>query len=348
MRMKPLGRTGMMVSEICLGTMTFGEQNTEAEGHAQMDRAVAAGINFFDAAEMYPTNPLKAETLGRTEEIIGSWLKASGKRDDIIIATKITGEGNDWIRGGEAISRQSIARAVDGSLKRLGIDHIDLYQLHWPNRGSFHFRQNWRFDASGQPKGGKTRDDLMDTLQGLADAVKAGKIRSFGVSNDSAWGIMSMLRMAEEHDLPRVASVQNEYNLFYRHFDLDLAEVAHHEDVGLLAYSPLAAGILSGKYQGGAVPPNSRRSRTEKLGGRWTPQCEAATGRYLEVAARHGLDPVQVALAFCISRPFMTSTIIGATSLEQLETCLGATGVTLSDDVMADIDAVRRDYPLPY
>jgi len=347
MKMNPLGRTGMSVSEICLGTMTFGEQNTEAEGHAQMDRALDAGVNFFDTAELYPTNPTRSETQGRTEEIIGSWLKKSGKREHVILASKIAGNGNAWIRGGEDITRDSITRALDLNLQRLGVDHIDLYQLHWPNRGSYHFRKNWSFDASKQSKGRKMLEDLLDTLRGLDDAVKAGKIRAYGVSNDSAWGIMQLIRLAEDNGLPRVASVQNEYNLLCRHFDLDLAEVAHHEDVGLLTYSPLAAGILTGKYQGGAVPENSRRSRVENLGGRWTRQAEAATGAYLDVARKHGLHPVHMALAFCISRPFMTSTIIGATSLEQLEICLGATDVTLSEEVMADIDAVRRDHPMP-
>ena len=347
MKMNPLGRTGMSVSEICLGTMTFGEQNTEAEGHAQMDRALDAGVNFFDTAELYPTNPTRPETQGRTEEIIGGWLKKSGKREHVILASKIAGNGNAWIRGGEDITRDSITRALDLNLQRLGVDHIDLYQLHWPNRGSYHFRKNWSFDASRQSKGRKMLEDLLDTLRGLDDAVKAGKIRAYGVCNDSAWGIMQLIRLAEDNGLPRVASVQNEYNLLCRHFDLDLAEVAHHEDVGLLTYSPLAAGILTGKYQGGAVPENSRRSRVENLGGRWTRQAEAATGAYLGVAKKHGLHPVHMALAFCISRPFMTSTIIGATSLEQLEICLGATDVTLSGEVMADIDAVRRDHPMP-
>ncbi len=347
MKMNPLGRTGLSVSEICLGTMTFGEQNTEAEGHAQMDRAVDAGVNFFDTAELYPTNPTRPETQGRTEEIIGSWFRKSGKRDQIVLASKITGNGNAWIRDGEDISRDSITRALDLNLKRLGVDHIDLYQLHWPNRGSYHFRKNWTFDASKQPKGRKMLEDLLDTLRGLDDAVKAGKIRAYGVSNDSAWGIMQLIRLAEDNGLPRVASVQNEYNLLCRHFDLDLAEVAHHEDVGLLTYSPLAAGILTGKYQGGAVPENSRRSRVENLGGRWGARAEAATAAYLDVAKTHGLHPVHMALAFCISRPFMTSTIIGATSLEQLDICLGASEITLSDEVMADIDAVRRDHPMP-
>lgn len=346
MKMNPLGRTGMMVSEICLGTMTWGEQNTEAEGHRQMDYAVAEGVNFFDAAEMYPTQPLRAETQGRTEEIIGSWFAASGKRNDVILATKMVGDGVKWIRDGSKISRSTVAEAIDGSLKRLGVDHIDLYQLHWPNRGSYHFRRHWTFDASKQNKA-EAVDDIRQALEGLNDAVKAGKIRAIGLSNDSAWGTMQFIRMAEEHGLPRVASIQNEYNLICRYFDMDLAEVAHHEDVGLLAFSPLAAGILTGKYQGGTIPEGSRRSRTENLGGRWGPEAEAATQAYLDVARKHGLDPSQMAIAFCLSRPFMNAAIIGATTMEQLRTCIGAKDVTLSDAVLEDIAAARRAHPMP-
>ncbi|MDP2121779.1 MAG: aldo/keto reductase [Hoeflea sp.] len=346
MKMNPLGRTGMRVSEICLGTMTWGEQNTEAEAHAQMDYALTQGVNFFDAAEMYPTNPTRAETQGRTEEFIGSWFRASGKRNEVILATKMGGDGVAWIRGGQGFTRASVMQAVDGSLKRLGVDHIDLYQLHWPNRGSYHFRKHWAFDASTQDKGGAA-DDIRETLEGLGDAVKAGKIRAVGLSNESAWGTMQFVRLAEAHGLPRVASIQNEYNLICRMFDTDLAELAHHEDVGLLAFSPLATGILTGKYQGGVIPEGSRRSRVENLGGRWGPEAEAATAAYLAVAARHGLDPSQMAIAFCLTRPFMTSAIIGATSMEQLKLAIGSKDVTLSDDVLRDIAIARRAHPLP-
>lgn len=345
MKMNPLGRTGMMVSEICLGTMTWGEQNTEAEGHEQMDYAVGEGVNFFDTAEMYSTIPLRAETQGRTEEIIGSWFAASGKRNDVILATKMSGNGISWVREGQGFTRASVMEAVDGSLKRLGIDHIDLYQLHWPNRGSYHFRQHWAFDASKQDK--SAADDIHETLRGLDDAVQAGKIRAIGLSNDSAWGTMQFLKLAEQHGLPRVASIQNEYNLICRLFDTDLAEVAHHEDVGLLAFSPLAAGLLTGKYQGGAIPDGSRRSRVENLGGRWNDKSEAATDAYLGVARKHGLDPSQMAIAFCLSRPFMTAAIIGATSMDQLKTCVGAKDVSLSDELLQDIASVRQAHPIP-
>ncbi len=346
MKMNPLGRTGMMVSEICLGTMTWGEQNTEAEAHEQMDHALTQGINFFDGAEMYPTQPVRAETQGRTEEIIGSWFRASGKRDDVVLATKMVGNGIEWVRGGQGFTRASVMQAIDGSLKRLGVDHIDLYQLHWPNRGSYHFRKHWAFDASAQDKA-TTTDDIRETLEGLGDAVKAGKIRAVGLSNESAWGTMQFIRLAEEHGLPRVASIQNEYNLICRMFDTDLAEVAHHEDVGLLAFSPLAAGILSGKYQGDVTPEGSRRSRVPNLGGRWGPETEAATAAYLDVARKHGLDPSQMAISFCLTRPFMTSAIIGATTMDQLKIAIGSKDVTLSDAVLEDIAAARRAHPMP-
>jgi len=345
MKTNPLGRTGVHVSDICLGTMTWGEQNTEADGHRQMDMALAAGVNFVDTAEMYSTCPLRPETRGRTEEIIGSWFARTGRRNDVVLATKIVGDGIKWIRDGRPFRRADVMSAVEGSLRRMGVDHIDLYQLHWPNRGSYHFRKNWAFDASRQDKS-TTVDDIHETLLGLDDAVKAGKIRAIGLSNDSAWGIMQFVRLAEAHDLPRVASIQNEYNLLCRHFDLDLSEVAHHEDVGLLAFSPLAAGLLSGKYIGGVVPPGSRRSIIDTLGGRATAQADAATAAYVDIARTHGLDPAQMAIAFCRARPFMTSTIIGATTDAQLAICLGAADLELSVGVMEAIDAVRRLHPM--
>ncbi|MEP3438777.1 MAG: aldo/keto reductase [Hoeflea sp.] len=346
MKLNPLGRTGMTVSEICLGTMTWGEQNSEAEAHAQMDYALTQGVNFFDAAEMYPTQPTRAETQGRTEEFIGSWFRSSGKRDQVILATKMGGDGVSWIRDGQGFTRASVMEAVDGSLARLGVDHIDLYQLHWPNRGSYHFRKHWAFDASKQDKDAAVAD-IRETLEGLGDAVKAGKIRAIGLSNESAWGTMQFVRLAEQHNLPRVASIQNEYSLICRMFDTDLAEVAHHEDVGLLAFSPLATGILTGKYQGDVTPEGSRRSRVPTLGGRWGPGTEAATAAYLDVASKHGLDPSQMAIGFCLTRPFMTATIIGATTMEQLKTAIGAKDVKLSDAVLDDIATARRAHPMP-
>ncbi|WP_113913208.1 aldo/keto reductase [Roseovarius dicentrarchi] len=347
MKMNPLGRTGLMVSELCLGSMTWGSQNTEAEGHAQIDRALERGINFIDTAEMYPVTPKTAETQGRTEEIIGTWLAATGRRDDVIIASKINGPGMSYVRGGGPINADGVRQAVEGSLKRMQTDHIDLYQLHWPNRGSYMFRQNWDYDPSGQDTAA-VLDDMAETLEALAAEVARGTIRHVGLSNESAWGTAQFLRLAEAHGWPRVASVQNEYSLLCRLYDTDMAELSAHEDVGLLAFSPLATGLLSGKYQGGAVPGGSRMSIISDLGGRATPQVYAAVQAYLDIAARHDLDPVQMALAWTLTRPFVTSSIFGATTMAQLDLALGAADITLGDAVMDEIAAAHRAHPMPY
>ncbi|MGB0496811.1 MAG: aldo/keto reductase [Rubricella sp.] len=349
MKMKPLGRSGLSVSEICLGSMTWGTQNSEAEGHAQIDRAVAAGVNFIDTAEMYPTTPLSRETTGRTEEIIGTWIaKNPEKRDDMVIATKVVGNGSGTVRDGGPITPEVIRGAVSDSLERLQTDHIDLYQLHWPNRGSYHFRQNWSFDPSHRDVA-QVRDDLLTTLTALDAEVKAGRIRHVGVSNDTVWGMMTMLRMAEEAGLPRIESVQNEYSLLYRQFDLDLAEFALAEDVGLICYSPLAAGLLTGKYRGGVTPRGSRADVARAdLGGRRTPRAETAVEEYAALAQRHGMSLTQLSIAFALSRPFMTSAIIGATSLEQLDEILSATEMPITAEMVAEIDDIHRDHPWPY
>ncbi|TNM65516.1 aldo/keto reductase [Aliirhizobium smilacinae] len=346
MKFNTLGRTDISVSEICLGTMTWGTQNTEAEAHAQMDYAVENGVNFFDTAELYPTTPVSGETYGRTEQYIGTWLNKRAKRDDIVLATKIAGAGRPHIRQGRPIEAATIREAVDSSLKRLQTDYIDLYQIHWPNRSHYHFRNSWEFDATTQDRE-KSITDILEKLQTLDDLVKAGKIRAVGLSNETAWGTMQYLRLAEEKALPRVASIQNEYNLLYRTFDLDLAEVAHHGDVGLLAYSPLAAGLLSGKYLNGARPEGSRATINADLGGRLQPKQEPAVKAYVELAGKHGLDPAQMALGFCLARPFMASVIIGATSMEQLKTDIGAADLALSDELMKDIADIHRHYPMP-
>lgn len=334
------------MSEICLGTMTWGTQNSEAEAHEQMDHAFENGVNFFDTAELYPTTPVSAATYGRTEEYIGTWLKKSGKRKDLVLATKIAGSGRPHIRDGRDIESATIREAVDASLTRLQTNYLDLYQIHWPNRGTFHFRNSWTFDVAQQDRD-KAAAEIAEILETLGDLVKEGKLRAVGLSNESAWGAMKYLRLSEKKALPRIASLQNEYNLLYRHFDLDLAEVAHHEGVGLMAYSPLAAGILTGKYQNGARPESSRATINKDLGGRLTPYQEPAVKAYIEVAAKHGLDLAQMALAFCLSRPFMTSIIVGATSVAQLRHDIAAADVTLSDEVFADIAKVHRQYPMP-
>jgi len=345
MQTRPLGRTGIDVSLYCLGSMTWGTQNTEAEGHAQIDAALDAGINFIDTAEMYPTNPLSAETQGRTEEILGTWLAKSGRRDDVVIATKVIGDGYAAIRDGGPITPASIAIAVEDSLRRLQTDVIDLYQLHWPNRGSYHFRKWHDFDPTAQDR--SAPDDIAACLEALDGLVKAGKIRAIGLSNESAWGTAQFLSIAEAHGWPRVASIQNEYSLLCRHYDLDLAELTHHEDVGLLAFSPLAAGILSGQYLDGAMPEGSRATIASGLGGRLTERVESPTRAYVDLARAHGLDPVQMALAFCAQRPFMTSVIFGARTMDQLATALGAADLTLSDEVLDGIAAIYRDHPIP-
>lgn len=346
MHYRPLGRTGINVSLICLGTMTWGRQNTEAEGHAQMDYALDRGVNFFDTAEMYAVPP-NADTYGKTETIIGTWFKKKGNRDKVILATKIAGPGLPWVRGGKAkIDRENIVAAVETSLKRLQTDYIDLYQLHWPNRGSYAFNQLWTYTPKFDVK--KTEDNFLEVLETLGELVKAGKIRHAGLSNETAWGTMKWLRLSEEKSLPRMASIQNEYSLLYRLFEPDMHEVAMAEHIGLLAWSPLATGMISGKYLGGKRPKGSRWTLLAGGSARDTEQANKAVKAYMAVAKKHRLDVCQMALAFVNSRPFVTSNIIGATSMEQLKTDIDSINITLSPEVLADIDRVRRDFPIPY
>jgi aryl-alcohol dehydrogenase-like predicted oxidoreductase len=344
MERNTLGRTGIEVTDICLGTMTWGSQNTEAEGHAQIAMARDAGINFMDTAELYAV-PGSVETSGRTEEIIGNWFAANKDRDQWVLASKIAGGGNGFIRGGKRADGPSIREAFDNSLKRLKTDYIDLYQIHWASRGHYHFENYWKFAPEKQDTADVVAN-IEEMLDVLGELIKAGKLRAIGVSNETTWGISQYLRLAEQKGLPRLATVQNEYNLLRRTFDHDLAELSHHENVGLLAYSPLAAGMLTGKYVGGATPKGSRKDY-QKGFWRLNEHSEAATDAYLALAKTHGLDPAQMALAFCRSRPFVTSTIIGATSTEQLAVDLGARDITLPSEVLADINAVFRRHPRP-
>jgi aryl-alcohol dehydrogenase-like predicted oxidoreductase len=344
MEYRELGRTGVKVSALCLGTMTFGEQNSEAEGHAQMDYAVDHGINIFDAAEIYPV-PAKPDTQGRTEEIIGTWLTARKNREKVMIATKVAGRGSaNWLRRDRSLPRQSavqIAEAIDGSLQRLRTDYIDLYQLHWPDRPMrvFEGLNYQHHEDEGHP--------IDAILAALAKLVKVGKVRFIGLSNETPWGVMSFLKAAEQHDLPRVVSIQNAFNLVNRVFEIGLSEIFYREQVSLLAYSPLGQGYLSGKYEGGALPPHSRKTLFNRLGRYETGNGPKAISAYVALARKHGLDPAQMAIAFTVSRPFVTSTIIGATTLKQLETDIAAAGLRLSDDVLADIDQMHLDYPNP-
>jgi aryl-alcohol dehydrogenase-like predicted oxidoreductase len=348
MKMNPLGRTGLMVSELCLGTMTYGTQTPAVDAHRQIETALAAGINFIDTAEMYPVNPVAKETIGLTEEVIGKWQAANrGRRGEYILATKHTGEGMAHVRDGAPITAATIPGAVEGSLRRLKTDVIDLYQFHWPNRGSYMFRRNWGYDPSGQNRE-ETFAHMEEALGALEREVEKGNIRHFGLSNESAWGTTQWARIADARGWPRVASIQNEYSLMCRMFDTDLAEVAANEDVGLLAFSPLAAGLLTGKYQGGAVPDGSRRSRTPDLGGRITDRAFLAVQAYLDLAAEFGIDPVHMALAWAASRPFMTSVIFGASTQDQLDHVLAGAGMALPEGLAARIDALHRAHPMPY
>ena len=342
MKLKPLGRTDLRVTELCLGTMTWGSQNTEAEGHAQIDMALESGINFMDTAEIYAV-PRSPETSGRTEEIIGNWFKQTGKRDQWILASKVAGGPVDFIRNGTRTDGKTIRIAVENSLKRLQTDRIDLYQIHWAGRGSYNFEGSWTY----QPHKQDTADvlaNIEDMLQTLGDLVREGKLLQIGVSNETTWGIAQWLRIAESKGLPRLVSVQNEYSLLRRHFDLDLAELSHHEDVGLLAYSTLAGGLITGKYNDGQMPKGSRGDY-QKGFWRHNPHSEAATKQYIALAQRHGLDVAQMAIAFALTRPFMTSVIIGATSTTQLANAIGARDLELSPELLGEIDAIHRRYP---
>ena len=348
MRMNSLGRTDIKVSALCLGSMTWGTQNTEAEGHAQIDLALDHGINFIDTAEMYPVNPLSKETQGDTERVIGSWIKSSGRREDIVLATKVSGEGLKYVRDGAPISPATIKQALDQSLTSLQTDYVDLYQLHWPNRGSYMFRQNWRFDPTSQNTT-ETEDHMLETLTYLNDMIREGKIRSIGLSNESCWGTMRWLQMAEKHHLPRMASIQNEYSLLCRLYDLDMAEMTHHEQVGLLSFSPLATGLLTGKYSENSQPPaGSRASITSDLGGRTTQRVWPAVAAYQDIADRFGLDLTAMSLAWCMQRSFMTSTIFGATSLDQMKQSLKAADMILDQQVLTAIDSAHKAHPMPY
>ena len=342
MKLKPLGRTDLRVTEICLGTMTWGSQNTEAEGHAQIDMALDAGINFMDTAEIYAV-PRSPETSFRTETIIGNWFKASGKRDQWILASKIAGSPIDFIRDGARPDGRTLRQALESSLRRLQTDYLDLYQVHWAGRGSYNFEGSWTYTPHTQDTA-DVLDNIEDMLVTVGDLVREGKLRHFGVSNETTWGIAQWLRIAEQRGLPRLVSVQNEYSLLRRHFDLDLAELSHHEAVGLLAYSPLAAGLLTGKYFDGAIPKGSRYDY-QKGFWRQNPCSEAAAKEYVALAARYDIDPAQMAIAWALTRPFVTSVIIGATSTAQLENAIAAHRLQLPPELMTEIEGIHRRYP---
>jgi aryl-alcohol dehydrogenase-like predicted oxidoreductase len=340
---RQLGRTDVHVSAICLGTMTWGEQNDARQAFTQIDRAKACGVNFIDTAEMYPVPP-RPHTYSMTEQIIGDYFKQRGDRSDWVLASKIAGPGNGlgYIRDGQLKhNREHITAALDASLKRLQTDWIDLYQLHWPERPTNYFGQlGYRHqDSDFTP--------LEETLEVLNEQVKAGKIRHIGLSNETPWGTMKFLQLAEQRGWPRMVSIQNPYNLLNRSFEVGLAEIALREQCGLLAYSPLAFGMLSGKYAGGARPAGARLSLFSRFSRYTNPESESACARYIALAREHGLDPAQMALAFVTAQPFVTSNIIGATSLEQLDSNLASSELKLSAEVKAGIEAIHQSQPNP-
>lgn len=343
MDLRPLGRTGLSVSSIGLGTMTFGEQNTEAEAHRLLDMAVDHGVTLVDTAEMYPIPPSPG-TQGLTERYVGSWLKARGRRDRVVLATKITGPGAmvGHVRGGDLrFGPEQVRAAVDGSLRRLGTDHIDLYQLHWPERPANVFgRRGYTHSATDFTP-------FAEVLDALQREIARGTVRAVGLSNETPWGAMSCLALADGGGRPRMASIQNPYNLLNRLFEVGLAEVAIREELGLFAYSPLAFGVLTGKYLHGAPPPRGRLTLFPQYVRYTGPSAVAATRAYVALAQRFGLDPARMTLAYVASRPFVTSVLIGATTEDQLANNLAAADLVLDDRVVEGIEAIHEANPNP-
>ncbi len=342
MKYTKLPNTDIEVSKICLGTMTWGEQNTQEEAFEQMDYALAQGVNFWDTAEMYAV-PVKAETQGSTETMIGNWFQKTGKRKEVILASKAAGPGPAHLRGGPNFSKEHLTEALEGSLKRLQTDYIDLYQLHWPERHSPKFGG---LNYEHKPEVGfEPFDAVLDTLKGF---IKEGKIRHIGISNETPWGMMKWITEAEKHGLPKISTIQNPYSLINRVFEIGNSEICLRENVGLLAYSPLGGGLLSGKYKGGAQPEDSRYTLYPNYFSRYAhPNTMKAIDRYVDLALDHHMTPTQMALAFVNSRDFVTSNIIGATTMTQLKENIDSVNIQLSEKVLNEIDAIHFDYPNP-
>lgn len=349
MEYRRLGRTDIDVSVICLGTMTWGEQNNEADGHQQMDYALDHGVNFVDTAEMYAVPP-REETYGSTETIIGNWLERTGRRQDIVLATKVMGRAQRFqyarphLHGGETrLDRKSIIEACEASLKRLKTDYIDLYQVHWPDRSTNFFGQlGYVHNADDDAI------EIEETLRAMDELVTSGKVRYVGVSNETAWGMMHYLNLAESADLPRIQSIQDPYNLLFRAFEVGSAEVACRENVGLLAYSPLAMGTLSGKYLNGQMPAGSRMALFGEYFPRYqTPKVQGEISKYVSLAKEYGLDPAQMALSFVNQQVFVTSNIIGATTMEQLKVAVGSANLILSEEILHGIATIHKETPFP-
>ena len=344
MKYDHIDNTDLEVSKLCLGTMTWGEQNTEADGHEQMDYAFEKGINFIDTAELYSV-PGRAETHGETERIIGTWMAKKNNRKDVVLASKVAGPnpGLKYIRKGPNFKRESIYTALENSLKRLQTDHLDLYQLHWPERkANFFGKLNYKHDFDDE-----WQDNIANVIETMNLLVKEGRIRYYGLSNETAWGVMHYLKIADDLNLEKCVSIQNPYSLLNRSFEVGLAEVAMREKVRLLAYSPLAFGVLSGKYLSGNKPIDGRITLYPQFSRYSNDLSLKATEGYKEVADKHGLDLVKMSLAFVSQQPFVSSNIIGATKMNQLIDNIDSINVTLSDEVLKDLEAVHVQYPFP-
>lgn len=339
---RKLGNTDIDVSVICLGTMTMGEQNTESEGHEQIDYALDQGVNFIDTAELYAV-PARKETQGKTEQIIGSWFAKTGRRKDVILATKIAGPADftKHIREDEEYTSETIATAIDGSLRRLQTDYIDLYQLHWPARSTNYFGKRGYYHSD------KWEDNFQIILESLQKHVKEGKIRHFGISNETPWGLTRFLELAKKHDLPRCMSVQNPYSLLNRLYEVGLAEISIREKAGLLAYSPMAFGLLSGKYHKGLDTPRDRMNKFTALSRYHGDRCREATARYLSIAEKYNMTLAQMSLAWVNQQAFVTSNIIGATTMEQLKENIDSINITLPKDCIKEINDVNEEIPNP-
>ena len=343
-----LGKSGLRVSSYCLGTMTYGETTEEKDAHLQINEAVSAGINFIDTAEMYPTCPIRKETTGRTEKIIGNWIDSNkDKRKDIILATKVVGNGFKYIRDGGPITKQSIKAALHGSLKRLKTDYIDLYQLHWPNRGSYHFRSYWNYQPKKQDDN-NIKGEFSDIVNVLNEFKKEGLIRAIGVSNETCWGVMKLNEIVKERENLCIASIQNEYSLMCRLFDNDFNELSINENIPLLAYSPLARGLLTGKYMGNKIPEGSRLSRDDKIRKIVNDNSDLAVKSYFSLATKHNIDPVHMSLVFCNERPFMGSVIFGATDIIQLRKILAGINLKLDSEINDEIQKLYKKFPLTF
>jgi len=344
MKFRRLGKTNIKVSNICLGSMNWGEQNSEEEGHSQLDLAVESGINFIDTAEMYPIPP-ESKTYGHTEKIIGTWLKKRSDRDKLIIATKISPPGKNvpWIRGGSnKLDKKNIHQAVDSSLQRLQTDYIDLYQIHWPERFTNYFGQ---FNYTHNPDLDGTL--IEESLTALNEVIRCGKVRHIGISNETPWGMSEYLRVTKAQALTQIVTIQNPYNLLNRTFEVGLSEMSIRENVGLLAYSPLGFGVLSGKYLNQQKPENARLTTYQSYKRYSNENGVKMTERYVNLAKKHGLDPAQMALAFILTRTFLTSVIIGASTIKQLKTNMDCINVNLSDEIIKQIDSLHFQQPNP-